>query len=161
VRGANFGLMDQQHALRWVRENIACFGGDPDNVTLAGQSGGARCVEAHLVSPASRGLFHKAIVQSGRAYADTPDLAAAEQVGERLARDIGLDQPSAGALRALPVGRIPSANRPAPTAQQTVVDSVTARELAGPYSVGLILDGAILEGPCPRPSPLGGSTGFR
>jgi para-nitrobenzyl esterase len=149
ARGANFGLMDQQLALQWVRDNIACFGGDPDNVTLAGQSGGARCVEAHLVSPASQGLFHKAIIQSGRGYADTPDLAAAEQVGERMARDIGLDRPSAGALRAVPVGRILSANRPAPAAQLTVVDSVTAQELAGPYSVGLILDGEILEEPLP------------
>jgi para-nitrobenzyl esterase len=147
--GANFGLMDQQLALRWVRDNIASFGGDGDNVTLAGHSGGARCVEAHLVSLASRGLFHKAIIQSGRAYADTPDLAAAEQVGERLAHDIGLDRPSAGALRALPVDRILSANRPAPVAQQTVVDSVTARELAGPHSVGLILDGEVLTEPLP------------
>jgi para-nitrobenzyl esterase len=149
VHGANFGVMDQQLALRWVRDNVACFGGDPDNVTLAGHSGGARCVEAHLVSPASRGLFHKAIIQSGRAYADTPDLAAAEQVGERLAHDIGLDRPSAGALRALPVGRILSANRPAPASQQTLLDSVTARQAAGPYSVGLILDGEVLEEPLP------------
>ena len=63
--GGNYGLMDQAEALRWVRRNAARFGGDPGNVTLAGQSAGARAVCAHLASPGSRGLFHRAITQSG------------------------------------------------------------------------------------------------
>lgn len=60
----NLGLADQQAALRWVRDNIARFGGDPRNVTIMGQSAGGYSVCAHLASPASAGLFHRAIVQS-------------------------------------------------------------------------------------------------
>jgi carboxylesterase type B len=61
----SFGLLDQMLALRWVQENIAAFGGDPDNVTIAGQSAGSNCVGALLVAPAARGLFRRAILQSG------------------------------------------------------------------------------------------------
>jgi para-nitrobenzyl esterase len=63
----NYGLLDQQAALRWVRENIAKFGGDPDKVTIGGESAGAVAVSAHLVSPLSKGLFARAIGQSGAA----------------------------------------------------------------------------------------------
>jgi para-nitrobenzyl esterase len=62
--GGAFGIEDQQAALRWVRRNIAAFGGDPHNVTLAGESAGAHSVCAQLVSPTAAGLFHRAIGQS-------------------------------------------------------------------------------------------------
>lgn len=61
----NQGLLDQQQALRWIRDNIAAFGGDAENVTIFGQSAGAGAVCIHMVSPGSRGLFHRAIGQSG------------------------------------------------------------------------------------------------
>jgi para-nitrobenzyl esterase len=67
-----FGLEDQRSALRWVRRNAAAFGGDPHNVTLFGQSGGAYGVCAQLTSPGSRGLFQRAIMQTGSCTADWP-----------------------------------------------------------------------------------------
>jgi para-nitrobenzyl esterase len=64
ANGGTFGLQDQQAALRWVQREITRFGGDPANVTLAGESYGASMVAAHLASPASAGLFHRAVLQS-------------------------------------------------------------------------------------------------
>lgn len=61
----NYGVMDQQAALRWVQENIARFGGDPGNVTLFGESAGGMSICAQLASPSAAGLFHRAIIQSG------------------------------------------------------------------------------------------------
>jgi carboxylesterase type B len=61
----NLGLHDQLLALTWVKENIAEFGGDPDNVTLLGESAGAMSAMLHLVSPLSKGLFHRLIALSG------------------------------------------------------------------------------------------------
>lgn len=84
----NWGLADQVAALRWVREHIDAFGGDPDNVTLFGESAGAMSVVALLAAPAARGLFHRAIVESGGPYAYTPDEAAS--VAEQLAGQLGV-----------------------------------------------------------------------
>ena len=70
----NYGLLDQIAALKWVRRNIASYGGDPENITIAGQSAGAACVQALVCSPLTKGLYAKAIMQSGGGPSPFPDM---------------------------------------------------------------------------------------
>ena len=104
----NYGLMDQQAALRWVQRNIARFGGDPHNVTIAGQSAGGLSVLAQLVSPGARGLFQRAIVQSGSFALTQQPLAAAEAAGEKLAIAVGCADQTAQCLHSVPVSNLVS-----------------------------------------------------
>jgi len=112
----NYGLLDQIAALRWVHDNISRFGGDPANVTIFGQSAGGGSAMLLTVAPAARGLFAKAIFESGAALnipgLPGPDssLKAAEQMGADYARTLGAT--TADQLRALPVAKLIDARMP-------------------------------------------------
>ena len=104
--GGDYGLMDQQAALRWVQANIGGFGGDRREVTFAGESAGGLSVLAQLASPGARGLFSRAIVESGTYQLDQATLAQAETSGAAFAAKAGCADNSAECLRALPVSTI-------------------------------------------------------
>lgn len=104
-RDANAGMLDLVAALAWVRDNIAAFGGDPGNVTLFGHSGGGWKIGALMAMPAAKGLFHKAIVQSGsRLRLGEP--AETAELGSRLLRELEVAPADLAALAKVPVARL-------------------------------------------------------
>ena len=105
-QSGDYGLMDQQAALRWVQRNIARFGGDPRNVTIFGESAGGLSMLSQVASPAARGLFSKAIVESGSYNLTQASLASAEAAGQAFAAKAGCSDQTAACLRSLPVSTI-------------------------------------------------------
>jgi para-nitrobenzyl esterase len=101
----HYGTLDLIASLHWIQDNIAAFGGDPDKVTIFGESGGGTKTLSLMASPLAKGLFHRAAVQSGSALISperVTTLAAAEGAGERIAAQLGIDNGGdvAAALRA-------------------------------------------------------------
>lgn len=92
----NAGMKDQVAALRWVKRNIRVFGGDPDNITLFGESAGAASVTLHLISPMSKGLFNKAIMQSGTAVAPWSTQLEPLKIAKAFVRSVGYETEDLG-----------------------------------------------------------------
>ncbi|MDD5337807.1 MAG: carboxylesterase family protein [Dehalococcoidales bacterium] len=100
----DYMFLDMIAALQWVKRNIAAFGGDPNNVTIFGESGGGLKVAALMASPLANGLFHRAIIESGGRYFDSEPLKEMETFGERLFHKLGIDKEKdpLAAVRELP-----------------------------------------------------------
>ncbi len=139
----NYCFLDQIAALKWVRKNIGQFGGDPANVTLFGESAGGASVLTMMTSPLSRGLFQKAIVESGggrsllgpmrRIHDSAPNLPSGEAVGVKFAEKAGIQGEDAAALAAL--RQLPA---------ERVVDGLNMATMSTPTYSGPMLDGKIL-----------------
>ena len=162
---ANYGNMDQIAGLKWVKSNIAAFGGDPNNVTAVGESAGAMAILAMMISPETKGLFQKAIVESGFARLEPHSLADAEATGLKLAEAAGVKgegPEAAAALRRLPLSALagPQGGVLSPTSPFPIMDGKLYKETviqgftAGhEMKIPLIIGGNSNEASLTRPQP--------
>jgi para-nitrobenzyl esterase len=140
AQSGNAGVLDLVLALRWVRDHAARFGGDPGNVTIFGQSGGGGKVSALLAMPQAKGLFHKAIVQSG-ASVRFAERERTTQLAEAVLKHLGLGASQLDALQALPFAKLSEAVAPA---QKTLPRP--RFPLLDRYNFGPVIDGKLLPG---------------
>ena len=138
---ANVGMLDIVAVLEWVRDNIATFGGDPANVTIFGQSGGGGKVLALMAMPAAKGLFHRAIVQSGPFLKSlSPDYSG--QLAELVVEELGLSKSQVDELQKIPVDRLSAAA--AEAMKKMPAHHSPLREVYGEDNWGPTVDGSIL-----------------
>ena len=141
VRSANVGLLDIVAVLAWARENIATFGGDPGCVTIFGQSGGGGKVLALMAMPAAKGLFHRAIVQSGPFLKSlSPDYSV--RLAELVRAELGLSKSRVRELQGIPVDRLSWAAAEAMKKMPSQRNSI--RQVYGEHNWGPTRDGGVL-----------------
>jgi para-nitrobenzyl esterase len=143
----NYGILDQQFAMQWVKRNIAAFGGDPNKVTIFGESAGGSSTLVNMVSPLASGLFHRAIVESGGYQMRQPTQADSEKKGTEFAIAEGCADPNqadaqtAACLRAVPVDKILG-----PCASQNSCQSLTFEgTVASPVIDGKVLPESLVD----------------
>jgi len=138
AQSGNAGLLDLVSALEWVREHAPRFGGDPGNVTIFGQSGGGGKVSALLAMPGAKGLFHKAIIQSG-ASVRFAERQRTTRLADAVLKHLDLGPDRLDALQALPLERLQEAVAPA---QATLPRP--PHPLLDRYNFGPMIDGSLL-----------------
>src|SRR5712671_1982736 len=138
---ANVGMLDLVAVLEWVRDNITTFGGDPGNVTIFGQSGGGGKVLALMAMPSAKGLFHRAIVQSGPFLKSlSPDYSV--RLADFVMAELGLSKSQVDQLQQIPVDRLSGAAAEAMKKMPPHISSL--REVYGEQDWGPTVDGRIL-----------------
>ena len=138
AHSGNAGTLDMLAALEWVRDHIAGFGGDPGNVTIFGESGGGAKVSTLMAMPDARGLFHRAIVQSGAAIR-LRTRERALRLTELVLRELGIGRGQLGDLQRLPMARLQAAIAPA---EQALGPSPFP--LFDRYPFGPVVDGSLV-----------------
>ncbi|MEO6028735.1 MAG: carboxylesterase family protein [Candidatus Binatia bacterium] len=142
----NYGILDQQLALRWVQDNIAAFGGNPKKVTIFGESAGGISVHTQMASPLAAGTFHRAIAESGAVFTQ-PTLATAEASGSSIADTLGCSDQTAACLRDVSVEDV-LANQPLSlqTASPVIDGVVLPTSLRTAFSTGAFNRVPLIEG---------------
>ena len=135
----NVGMLDAVQALEWVRDNIANFGGDPQNVTIFGESGGGGKVGTLMCMPKARGLFHKAIIMSGTIL-NVKTKAMTEELGEAVLKELGIDKKNVEKIKNVPYNELYAAG------QRAMAASIGTRRPGTPmmWGFGPTPDGEVL-----------------